>query len=87
MYYYLIWLAVASLITFVLYGVDKTRAKKGAWRIPEMALHLMALAGGFIGGWAGRPVFHHKTKKGFFTFILILSTLIHAGIVWWVWWN
>jgi uncharacterized membrane protein YsdA (DUF1294 family) len=84
-FYYLIWLAVASVITFVLYGVDKTRAKKGAWRVPEMTLHLMALAGGFLGGWAGRSLFHHKTKKGIFTFVLVISTLIHAGIVWWVW--
>jgi uncharacterized membrane protein YsdA (DUF1294 family) len=85
MYYYLIWLGAAGVITFILYGVDKARAKKGAWRIPEITLHLMALAGGFLGGWVGRPVFHHKTKKGIFTFVLILSTLIHAGIMWWRW--
>ena len=84
MYYYLIWLATASMILFILYGVDKARSKrKGAWRIPEITLHLLSLAGGFFGGWVGRSVFHHKTKKGIFIFVLLISTLIHAGLVWW----
>jgi uncharacterized membrane protein YsdA (DUF1294 family) len=85
MYYYLVWLVFSSVITFILYGVDKARARKGAWRVPEVTLHLMALAGGFLGGWVGRSVFHHKTHKGVFTFVLVISTLIHAGIVWWMW--
>jgi len=86
MYYYLIWLAAASIITFILYGLDKARSKrKGAWRIPENTLHVMALAGGFLGGWLGRSIFDHKTRKGIFVFILVISTLIHVGITWWVW--
>jgi uncharacterized membrane protein YsdA (DUF1294 family) len=86
LYLYWIWLAALSIITFVLYGLDKARSKrKGAWRIPEMTLHVLALAGGFLGGWAGRLLFHHKTKKGIFAFVLLISTLIHAGLVWWVW--
>ena len=85
MLFYLIWLAVTSIITFVLYGLDKARSKrKGARRMPEITLHVLALAGGFIGGWVGRSLFHHKTKKGIFVFILIVSTVIHAGVVWWV---
>lgn len=85
MYLYLIWLAALSLITFSLYGVDKARSKrKGARRVPENTLHLLALLGGFIGGWAGRWLFRHKTKKGIFTFVLILSTVIHAGVIWWI---
>jgi uncharacterized membrane protein YsdA (DUF1294 family) len=38
-----------------------------------------------LGGWAGRALFHHKTKKGIFTFVLVVSTVIHAGVVWCVW--
>ena len=85
MYYYIIWLAAISIITFILYGLDKARSKrKGARRVPEIALHVLALAGGFIGGWVGRSFFHHKPKKGIFVFILVISTVIHLGLVWWV---
>jgi uncharacterized membrane protein YsdA (DUF1294 family) len=80
-YAYWGWLAILSLITFILYGMDKDRAKREAWRIPEATLHWLALLGGFTGAWLGRAVFHHKTRKGLFTFILVLSTLIHAGII------
>jgi uncharacterized membrane protein YsdA (DUF1294 family) len=82
-YFYLVWLAAASVITFILYGLDKARSKrKGAWRIPEMTLHALALLGGFMGGWAGRSLFRHKTKKGIFLFVLVLSTVLHAGLLW-----
>jgi uncharacterized membrane protein YsdA (DUF1294 family) len=78
---YLIWLAIASGITFLLYGVDKARSKTGGWRVPEAVLHGWALAGGFPGGWAGRAVFRHKTQKGIFLFVLAISTVIHLGLV------
>jgi uncharacterized membrane protein YsdA (DUF1294 family) len=80
-FYYWCWLAVLSLITFFLYGMDKDRAKRDDWRIPEAVLHWLAILGGFTGGWLGRAFFHHKTRKGFFTFILALGTLFHVGIV------
>ena len=79
--FYLIWLAVASGITFLLYGVDKSQAKMKGWRVPEVVLHALALAGGFPGGWAGRSVFRHKTQKGFFVLVLALSTMLHLGLV------
>ena len=82
--FYLIWLAVASGITFLLYGVDKAQAKMKGWRVPEVVLHGWALAGGFPGGWAGRSVFRHKTKKGFFVFVLVVSTVPHLGLVYWL---
>jgi uncharacterized membrane protein YsdA (DUF1294 family) len=85
---YGIWLAVASLVTFVLYGYDKAQAKQGGWRVPESILHWWALLGGFPGGWAGRSVFRHKTQKGFFIFVLAVSTLVHLGLVsFLVWWT
>jgi uncharacterized membrane protein YsdA (DUF1294 family) len=82
----LIWLLAASFITFSLYGFDKAQSKrKGAWRVPENVLHILALSGGFVGGWIGRSLFHHKTKKGIFLFVLIIATIIHATIIWWMW--
>jgi uncharacterized membrane protein YsdA (DUF1294 family) len=77
---YWIWLAISSGITFLLYGWDKSQSKVGGWRVPEAVLHGLALAGGFPGGWAGRSVFHHKTRKFFFVFILVLSTTVHLGL-------
>jgi uncharacterized membrane protein YsdA (DUF1294 family) len=84
LYFYLIWLGLLSLITFILYGLDKAQSKKHGPRVPENALHLLALAGGFLGGWIGRSLFRHKTKKGMFLFVLVVSTVIHAGVLGWV---
>lgn len=85
MHPYLTWLLVAGGITFLLYGWDKSLSKKKGWRVPEKVFHVLTLAGGFIGGWIGRYLFRHKTKKGYFLFILIVSTVIHAAVGWWVW--
>jgi uncharacterized membrane protein YsdA (DUF1294 family) len=82
--FYSIWLAIASGITFLLYGFDKTQSKNGGWRVPEVVLHGLALAGGFPGGWAGRSMFRHKTKKGIFVFVLAVSTALHLGLVYWL---
>jgi uncharacterized membrane protein YsdA (DUF1294 family) len=79
-YIYLIWLFVVSVITFLLYGYDKAQSKMGGRRVPEIVLHGFALLGGFPGGWAGRSVFRHKTKKGIFLFVLTVSTLFHLGL-------
>jgi len=81
--FYLIWLAISSGITFLLYGFDKAQSKNGSWRVPEVVLHGLALVGGFPGGWIGRWVFRHKTKKAIFVFVLAVSTAIHLGLVYW----
>lgn len=56
-YYFL----AINLITFIVYGIDKYKAKKAKWRIPEATLLLMAVLGGSIGAWLGMKVWHHKT--------------------------
>ena len=76
----LIWIIAVSLVTFILYGYDKTQAKMGGTRVPEIVLHGLALAGGFLGGWLGRSIFHHKTRKPIFTVILTISTILYMGI-------
>jgi len=62
----LIYLELINLTAFALYGVDKLRAKRGRWRIPEAVLILTAIAGGSIGALAGMFLFHHKTRKSKF---------------------
>jgi uncharacterized membrane protein YsdA (DUF1294 family) len=83
-YFYWIWLAIASVINFLLYGFDKAQSKRGGWRVPEVVLHGLALSGGFPGGWVGRSIFRHKTKKGVFIFVLAVSTAIHLGLIYWL---
>jgi uncharacterized membrane protein YsdA (DUF1294 family) len=83
-YLYLIWLAILSVFTFILYGYDKAQSKMGGSRVPELFLHGFALLGGFPGGWVGRAIFRHKTKKKVFLVVLGLSTAIHLGLVYWV---
>lgn len=78
---YLLWLLVASLATFVLFGVDKAQAKRDGLRVPENLLHGMALLGGFPGGFAGRAAFHHKTRKPAFAWVLWISLAIHLVVV------
>ena len=93
-YGYAAWVAVWSLITFVTYGLDKLAAKQGkdgrgkskARRVPEKVLHLLALLGGFGGGWLGRQVFRHKSAKPVFALVLGLATALHLsallGLLW-----
>ena len=56
-----VWLAI-NLIVFALYGVDKRRARKGAWRIPEKTLLVGTYLLGGVGALAAMRVFRHKTK-------------------------
>lgn len=55
------YLLAINFITFIVYGIDKYKAKKAKWRIPEATLLLMAAIGGSIGAWLGMKVWHHKT--------------------------
>ncbi len=78
---WVIWLVAVNLITFLAYGYDKNQARSGGLRVPEIVLHGLALAGGFIGGWAGRAIFHHKTRKPIFAVVLAISTILWLMIL------
>lgn len=81
---YVILIASLSAVNFLFYGFDKITAKLEQQRIPEIVLHLLSLAGGFPGGWAGRAVFRHKTQKRSFLVVLIVSTILHIGLLIWM---
>ncbi len=66
MLYFSIVLAAMSAVTLVLYGADKSKAKRGAWRIPEKVLLGCSLLCGAVGGLAGMLLFRHKTKHWYF---------------------
>lgn len=63
------------------YGLDKWKAKSGAWRIPERTLLLTALAGGSVGALAGMLLFHHKTRKPKFMIGVPVMFAAHCVIV------
>ena len=58
---FLPYLMIVNVLSFIVYGMDKHKAKKGKWRISETSLLLLALMGGSVGAWAGIRVWHHKT--------------------------
>ena len=57
-----VWLIAINLVTFAVYGADKRRARRGAWRVPEKTLFLLPLLGGSVGALLGMRGFRHKTK-------------------------
>ena len=59
-------LLVMNVISFALMGIDKAKAKAGAWRIPEKTLFLTTALFGGLGGTLGMSFFHHKTKHWYF---------------------
>lgn len=77
------YLVLVNLIAFALMGIDKSKAKRGAWRIPEKTLFLSAILGGSIGAILGMQTFRHKTKHWYFQYgmPLILILQLGAGIL------
>lgn len=62
------YLLVVNIVAFLLMGIDKYKAKKHAWRIPEKTLFLSAAIGGSVGAMYGMHLFRHKTKHKSFLF-------------------
>lgn len=58
-----LYVAAVNVVTFFIYGLDKSKAKAGRWRIPEANLIFLAVIGGSVGALAGMRFFHHKTRK------------------------
>jgi uncharacterized membrane protein YsdA (DUF1294 family) len=80
---YWVWLIVCSVVTFAFFRYDKRQAQhEDATRVPEIVLHGLVLAGGFLGGWAGmfvRP--RHKVHKPIFWVVLSVATLLHSVLI------
>ncbi len=76
----LLLLVAVNLLAFVLYGLDKDKAKRGAWRIPEATLLLVAFLGGSLGALLGMEVFRHKTKHAKFKILVPLFLVLHVAL-------
>ena len=82
---YLLWyLAAVNVVTFTVYGIDKSKARRGAWRIPEKTLFLLPLLGGSIGALLGMRVFHHKTKHWYFVWGIPAILLAQIALAVWI---
>ncbi len=76
--YYLI---AVNVIAWIAYGLDKWKARRGKWRIPERTLLIIALIGGSVGALAGMLMFRHKTKKAKFVISIPVMLVVHCVIV------
>jgi len=84
------YLAGVNLVAFLVFGWDKWAARRGARRVPEARLLLLAALFGAPGAWLGVRAFRHKTVKTSFRVRLLLVTLLDvalaAAAAWW-WWK
>lgn len=73
-----------SLITFVVYAIDKRAAQKGSWRTPEANLHVLALLGGWPGAMIAQQALRHKSKKTSFRVVYWITVILNSMAVVWL---
>ena len=76
-----VYLAVITLVTFFLFGIDKYKAKKSKWRVKESTLIWLAVFGGSVGAWLGMKVWHHKTQHNKFRIGIPAIFLLQVALV------
>ena len=74
------YILTINIATFLLYGIDKYKAKKSKWRISEVTLLTMAAIGGSIGAWAGMRLWHHKTMHKKFKYGIPLIIIMQVAL-------
>ena len=75
------YLLAINAVAFIVYGIDKYKAMKAKWRIPEATLLLLAVLGGSIGAWMGMKVWHHKTMHKKFKYGIPAILLIQIALM------
>lgn len=77
-------LTVVNAVAFIVYGIDKYRARNGKWRIPEATLLMLAVVGGSVGAWLGMKAWHHKTRHMKFRYgvpVILLLQIVVATLL------
>ena len=77
-------LLLINIVAFAAYGIDKHKAQKDRWRIPESTLLLMAFFGGALGALLGMRAFHHKTKHWKFKILVPLFLILQLALAGWL---
>ena len=76
------YLLAVNVLTFIVYGVDKWKARRGHWRVPEASLLGLAALGGSVGAWLAMQLLRHKTQKKKFRYgVPVLFVLQVAAVV------
>ena len=75
------YLLAINVVAFIVYGIDKYKAKKAKWRIPETTLLMLAVLEGSIGAWMGMKVWHHKTMHKKFKYGIPAILLIQIALM------
>lgn len=75
------YLVFINALSFIVYGIDKWKATRNRWRIPETRLLWLAAFGGALGAWAGMYLFHHKTQHAKFKYGVPVILFIHLLII------
>ena len=76
-----IYLIAVNVVGFAMMGIDKNRAKRGEWRIPEKTLFTCALLGGSLGTTLGMSTFRHKTKHWYFKYGMPLNLVVQVLLI------
>lgn len=79
------YLAIINMAAFAAMGIDKLKAKKRAWRIPEATLFLLVIFGGSLGGILGMFLFRHKTRHWYFLYgfpLILILQLLAVYLLW-----
>ena len=80
------YLVILNVLTFLLYGIDKWKAKRSRWRIPESVLLGMAAVGGSVGAWLGMHVWYHKTQHKKFRYGVPAILVVQIVLLLWIFW-
>ena len=75
------YIVVINLVSFMMFGIDKYKARRGQWRISEATLLALAAIGGSIGAWMGMKVWHHKTLHSKFRYGVPIMLLAHIALM------
>jgi uncharacterized membrane protein YsdA (DUF1294 family) len=79
--YFILYLVVMSVITFIAFGYDKWKARNDKWRTPESTLFLLAIFGGSVGALLGMQVWRHKTQHWTFRLGIPLILVLQVAIL------
>ncbi|MGM9885805.1 MAG: DUF1294 domain-containing protein [Lactococcus sp.] len=80
----LVLLLIYNLVSFIFYAVDKSKAKRHLWRIPEKVLLFLAIVGGGLGAFLGGQICHHKTRKWYFGLAWLVGLVIDFVLIFWI---
>ena len=81
---FIIYLALINIITFAVFGIDKFKAVRDKWRIPEKVLFLLSIIGGSVGAMLGMYTFRHKTKKPAFKFGIPVILIVQIVLIYFI---